>query len=122
MTTSTPSNSPTPAPLEDDLMVLFSLIEDIKQQIPDLSYKNGLEAIGRLSVRRDYLENNEPEPFTDCWPDGCMLHPGRPLPFKLEKIELYCSSKRSKPSVMDRVLSSLGREYTVTYCCKKNII
>ena len=116
MSTSTPPNSPSPAPLEDDLMVLFTLIEDIKQQIPDLSYKNGLEAIGRLSIR------HQVEPIYSCYPDGCSHHDGRPPPFKLEKVELYCSSKRSRPSVMDRILSSLGREYTLTYCCKKDIL
>ncbi len=120
---STPPNSPSPSPLLGDLGVLFTIIEDIKQQIPDISYKNGLEAIGRLSIRSDYLENTASSAsLSDCWPEGCMLHPGRAPPFKLEKIELYCSSKRSKPSVMDRVLSSLGRDYTVTYCCKKEIL
>lgn len=111
----TPPNTPTHIPISDDLEILFTIFEDVKQDIRDNDYKLALESIGRL-------REHQVEPIYSCYPDGCSHHSGRLLPFKLEKIELYCSSKRSKPSVMNHVLSSLGRDYTVTYCCKKDVI
>ena len=127
----TPPNTPTHIPISDDLEILFTIFEDVKQDIRDNDYKLALESIGRLREHQvepsSSMAPDSPSLVTQslvysCYPDGCSHHSGRLLPFKLEKIELYCSSKRSKPSVMNHVLSSLGRDYTVTYCCKKDVI
>ena len=99
-----------------DLNILFNLVEEKKQTLTDLQYKDSLEAIGRLRE----LPNNltfSPSPngpsgpvgvpvhFTlestlrsphsttrpRCHPRGCDIHPP-PLPFRIEKCVLYISS------------------------------
>ena len=100
-----------------DLDILFNLVEEKKQTLTDLQYKDSLEAIGRLRelpsritfspspngcngpeglpvhfTLESTLRSSHPvAPLPRCHPRGCDIHPP-PLPFRIEKCVLYISS------------------------------
>ena len=89
----------------EDLDKILSSIEENKQNLPDQTYINAIEALGRVRMY------GLPRPCPAAPPGTCPRHPHpNGLPFVLKRFEIYISQKRSDPDMFETVLEFLSSQ------------
>ncbi len=83
--------------LNSDIDILLSTLESIKTQIPDQTYINSIESLGRIRQAR------VPRQRTRIFAPRCVHT--RTLPFTIEKLTLYISTPNQLPATPSSINS-----------------
>jgi len=90
----------------EDLDKILSSIEENKQGLPDQTYIDAIEALGRVRMY------GLPRPCPAAQPGTCPSHSPHHfgLPFVLKRFEIYISQKRGDPDLFQTVLEFLAAQ------------